>query len=100
LRGGTRSRRKPGRQTPAKATAPGARAQRVGVFWLPGTTEIPVAGLAHHSAAVLESVRGLRDGGQLDAVLIAEPDNPYDPHAVAVYMLAGTLATCRAMPRP
>jgi hypothetical protein len=91
LRGGARGRggrKKTTLASPARA-ATGAHAQRLDVLWLPGTTEIPLAGASHHAAAVEETIRGVLDGGQMDAVLIPEPDNPHDPNAVAVYMLGG-----------
>jgi hypothetical protein len=58
-------------------------------IWLPGTTEVPLAGASHHAAAIDVSRRGVRGGGQLVAWLVAERDNPHNANAVAVYLRGG-----------
>lgn len=65
--------------------------QSVDVTWLPGSFEIPVAGLEHHAAAVQETLSAGRAGGEMDAVLIPEPSNAYDRNVVAVYMASGLI---------
>jgi hypothetical protein len=97
LRGGARSRRKPVPGKPAKPAGSRTRGQRAGVTWLPGTTEIPVAGVSHHAEAVGDSLRDVPDGGQLDAWLVAEPKNAHDANAVAVYLRGGQAGY---LPRP
>lgn len=76
-------------RTPSRADQP----QVVKVTWLPGSTEIPVAGLRYYPAAVSECLRGIRDGGQaeIDVVLVPEPQNPHDSNAVAIYTRAGQI---------
>jgi hypothetical protein len=69
--------------------------QSVDVTWLPGSFEIPVAGLEHHAAAVQETLSAGRAGDEMDAVLIPEPSNAYDRNAVAVYMAGGLIGYMR-----
>jgi hypothetical protein len=61
------------------------------VTWIPGTYEIPIAGLEYHDQAVQRTISAIRAGGQTDAVLFPEPDNPHDPNAIAVYTIAGQI---------
>ena len=54
--------------------------------WMPGTTEVPVAGETFHGDAILAARLGAQPGSPLVGVLVPEPDNTHDPHAVAVYL--------------
>lgn len=47
-------------------------------------TDQPVKGTSFHQQALL-AVLGQRVGWRGNAALVPEPDNPYDPHAVAVW---------------
>jgi hypothetical protein len=94
LRGGKRSRSKSkpaARAAPGRAAARGDQPQVIQVAWLPGSTEIPVAGVRYYPKAVSDCLRGVPDGGQVevDVVLRPEPQNPHDSNTIAVYTLAG-----------
>jgi hypothetical protein len=94
-RGGKRRRRAPSARTaqritaPAAATAPADVYRKVEVSYLPGSYEIPVAGLEHYAEAVRETIAAVTAGAEPDAILIREPGNPYDRNAVGVHMAGG-----------
>lgn len=54
--------------------------------WLPGAIEVHVAGESYHADAVRATKEAAVSGGSLAAVLVPEPTNSYDPHAVAVFV--------------
>jgi len=54
--------------------------------WLPGFVEVQVAGESFHLDAIRAVLRSMPPGGKLAAVLMPEPANPHDSHAVAVYV--------------
>jgi len=56
---------------------------------LPGSFEIPVAGLEHHTRAVRETLAAVAAGAKPDAVLLPEPANAFDRNAVAVHLSGG-----------
>jgi hypothetical protein len=87
-RGTNKARRQAPRGTQSRTTPP-AGTQHVDVTWLPGTHQVPVAGLEHHRAAVTETVGAAPVDGQRDALLLPEPANPHDRYAIAVYMVGG-----------
>lgn len=76
-------------QTPQSGGNPGGPLGTDQLVWLPGRTEVQVAGESFHEDAIMtayDSVLG--DGHQvsvLRAVLVPEPGNRHDPLAVAVY---------------
>ncbi len=53
--------------------------------WLPGTVEVQVVGATFHVAEINAAARSAGPGARVSAVLVAEPDNPHDANAVAVY---------------
>jgi hypothetical protein len=91
-RGGKRRRRAPpsgttrSGQVSAPPLAAPADPQGVLVTWLPGTYEIPVAGLEHHALAVRDTLAAVARRAPADAALQPEPSNTHDANAVAVYM--------------
>jgi hypothetical protein len=63
-----------------------SRLRRDQLVWLPGRIEVQVAGESFHQDAI-ETVEGRRSpDSPLPAVLVPEPGNPHDSHAVAVYV--------------
>lgn len=54
--------------------------------WLPGPTEVKVAGGTFHADAILAAQRGVRPGSELRALLEPDPGNPHDRNAVRVYL--------------
>lgn len=53
---------------------------------------VPVVGESHYQDAIKDAVRNLLRNGEIyetQAVLVREPDNEYDPNAVAVYLENG-----------
>jgi hypothetical protein len=54
--------------------------------WLAGQTQVQVAGESFHAPAITTAAGEAGPTGPLIAVLIPESDNPYDDHAVAVYL--------------
>jgi hypothetical protein len=52
--------------------------------WLPGGTELHVVGMSYRPEAVELARLSLPADGAASAVLVPLPDNPHDPHAVAV----------------
>jgi len=70
--------------------------------------QVEVAGVEHYVSAIIDTVRDVtgREIGKaeyqvLDAVLVAEPDNPHDPRAVAVTVAGRKLGHVpRAYTRP
>jgi hypothetical protein len=70
------TRRKAGAQNP-----PGPEP-----VWLPGNVEVQIVGETFYLAAIKAATRRVPPGSRLPAVLIAEPDNPYDANAVGVYL--------------
>ena len=53
---------------------------------LPGPVEVHVVGESFHLEAIERVVSNSSPGAPLTAVLVPEPDNPRDRHAVAVYV--------------
>jgi hypothetical protein len=83
--------RRPSSKRAPRAAPSESGVQSVAVTWLPGTYEIPVAGLEHRAAAVLDTVKAIRAGGEIDAVLLPEPSNAHDPNAIAIYTAGGLI---------
>lgn len=54
--------------------------------WLPGGVEVPVAGESFHVDEINAAQWSSAPSSTLAAVLVPEPGNPHDPHAVAVYL--------------
>jgi len=54
--------------------------------WLPGRTEVQVAGESFHLAAINAVEARRSPGSPLAAVLVPDPANAYDPNALAVYV--------------
>lgn len=54
--------------------------------WLPGRTEVQVAGESFHQAAISAVEARRSPGSPLIAVLVPDPANAYDPNALAVYV--------------
>jgi hypothetical protein len=92
---GSKRRRAPAARTvrsrvpPALPSSPASDVHRVDAAYLPGSLEIPVAGLQYHELAVQETLAAIATGTDADALLLPEPSNPHDPNAVAVYMSGG-----------
>jgi len=57
-----------------------------GLVWLPGQVEVQVAGESFHAAAIKAADQRISQDSPLVAVLIPEPGNIHDSHAVAVYV--------------
>ena len=53
---------------------------------LPGPVEVQIVGESFHLEAIERVVSNSIAGSQLTAVLVPEPGNPHDRHAVAVYV--------------
>jgi hypothetical protein len=71
----------------ADADAEAARRSRMVRLKGDGTFEFPVVGEGHYQEALLAICGGHREGGhdhQTSAILVPEPDNPYNPKAVMV----------------
>ncbi len=58
----------------------------LGTVWLPGSLEVAVAGETYHSEAILAAQLSGPPGHMLTAVLVPQPANEHDSHAVAVYV--------------
>jgi HIRAN domain len=92
---GSKRRRAPTARTalprvpPVRPATPAGSAQEVKAAYLPGSHEIPVAGLQYHELAVRETLAAIAAGTEADALLLPEPSNPHDPNAIAVYMAGG-----------
>jgi tetratricopeptide (TPR) repeat protein len=77
---------------PSASAEPGRAAARrllppaIETAWLPGTTEVPVAGETFHADAILAAQLSTQPNSPLVAVLLPEPTNTHDPHAVAIYL--------------
>jgi tetratricopeptide (TPR) repeat protein len=54
--------------------------------WLPGPVEVHVVGEPFHLEAIEKVVAHSSPGSPLEAVLVPQPGNPHDRHAVAVYV--------------
>jgi HIRAN domain len=71
----------------------------VAVVLLPGSHDLEVVGESHYQDALWRVTRGRtveRVRVEVQAVLLAEPDNPYDPNAIAVLMDGGKVGyLCR-----
>lgn len=76
------------RRTAGRAPAAGS-AQPVPMTYLPGSFEIPVAGLQDHAQAVRDTIAAVAAGAKPDSVLLPEPSNAFDRNAVAVHMSGG-----------
>lgn len=63
-----------------------SRPIKEGPAWLPGGVEVPVAGESFHADEIDAVQTSTLPGAPLAAVLVPEPGNPHDPHAVAVYL--------------
>ncbi len=92
---GNKRKRAPAARTPrsrarlAPPVTPASAGHRVDVAYLPGRQQIPVVGLLYHEIAVRETLSAIADGKDADALLLPEPSNPHDAHAIAVYMSGG-----------
>jgi hypothetical protein len=91
VRGGRRQRRPP---PPASRARTPAVPQPVSVIWLPGSVAVAVAGETFYEDAIAAARAGTAPGTWPVAMLVPEPRNPHDPHAVGVHLngrLAGHL---------
>jgi hypothetical protein len=94
LRGGKRRRAPAGRTArpgvpPAAPAQPGGSLYQVQVGYIPGHHQVFVVGLQYHEQAVRETLAAIAAGAEADALLMPEPSNPHDQHAIAIYMAGG-----------
>ncbi|MCW2877797.1 MAG: hypothetical protein JWQ95_1897 [Sphaerisporangium sp.] len=71
------------------ATPPHLRLTPDQLIWLPGLTEVQVAGETYHLDAIRAAQAGTQPDGTLIAVLVPEPGNRHDSNSVAVYVQGG-----------
>ena len=78
--------RQGGIQAQARSRGESRQLSRVQPAWLPGSTEVQVAGESFHQAAISAVEARRSPGAPLVAVLVPDPANAYDPNALAVYI--------------
>ena len=78
--------RRDGMQTQAGSQGESRQVSTAQPAWLPGDTEVQVAGESFHQAAIGAVEARRSPGSPLVAVLVPDPANAYDPNALAVYV--------------
>ena len=91
-------------QPPVPAGSSSPPASQPAAVMLSGGLEVGVVGESHYQNALTAIVGGKRPESvriPTQATFVLEPDNPYDPNAVAVYIAGGRSGTFRdPLPKP